>query len=562
MPQTVPTLPREAFSTFHTDRTIVGKELPAAAEYPLDDCFMAEGERPLPDTKVDCYLVDGELKQWTGKMAPVYTPIRARGSPAKVQIGAYAMLTEAQAAEAVDSAARAWDNGRGEWAQSSVLDRIAAMEKFLDGLRGVRDRIVELLMWEICKNAKDAANEVDRTVQYIEATIGALKTLVNEGSTFNENGGVVAQIRRSPLGVVMCAGPFNYPFNETYALLIPALIMGNCVVVKIPRVGVLCHRPTFELFRDCFPKGVVNIVSGSGRETMPPIMSSGKLDGFGFIGTSDAADDLMKAHPAPHRLRAVLGMEAKNPGIVLRDANLDLAVSECLLGSLSFNGQRCTAIKIIFVHEAVADAFVEKFAAEVDKLKLGTPWDKDTKITPLPEEAKPAYLKGLIEDAVGKGAKIVNKKGGVFDRTLVTPTVLYNVTPDMKVMHEEQFGPVVPIARWSSWEDVDKFLAESKYGQQAALFGNDPAEIGPIVDSLVNQVARVNLNAQCQRGPDVFPFNGRKSSAIGTLSISDALKVFSIRTMVATKVAPRNTDLLSGIVKTGTSQFVSMNHLF
>lgn len=338
--------------------------------------------------------------------------------------------------------------------------------------------------------------------------------------------------------------------------------MGNCIVMKIPRVGGLCHNLTLELFQQCFPAGVVNSLTGSGRETMPPILSSGKLDGFGFIGTSDAADDLLKAHPAPHRLRSVLGMEAKNPAIILRDANLDLAVNECLLGSLSYNGQRCTALKIIFVHESIAEEFVSKFAAEVYKLKYGVPWGKDVKITPLPEDAKPAYLKGLIEDAVGKGAKVVNPGGGKFDRSLVTPAVLYPVTSDMKAMQEEQFGPVIPIATWKDWTDVDKFLAESKYGQQAAVFGNNPEEVGPIVDDLVNQVARVNLNAQCQRGPDVFPFNGRKSSAIGTLSITDALKVFSIRTMVASKVVPKNTGLISGILKDGTSQFLKMEHLF
>lgn len=159
--------------------------------------------------------------------------------------------------------------------------------------------------------------------------------------------------------------------------------------------------------------------------------SFGLFDGAADLKPENLRDDLMKAHPAPHRLRSVLGMEAKNPGIILKDADLDLAVNECLLGSLSFNGQRCTAIKIIFVHESIADKFVEKFSAEVDKLKLGVPWDKDTKITPLPEEGKPAYLKGLIDDAIAKGAKVVNKQGGVFDRTLATPTVLYNVTPEM-----------------------------------------------------------------------------------------------------------------------------------
>jgi glyceraldehyde-3-phosphate dehydrogenase (NADP+) len=160
--------------------------------------------------------------------------------------------------------------------------------------------------------------------------------------------------------------------------------------------------PTLAAFQSCFPPGVVNVVSGSGREMMSPIMSSGLLDCLGFIGTNAAADALQKAHPAPHRLRVCLGLDAKNPGFVLPSANLDVAVKECVLGSLSFNGQRCTALKLLFVHESIADAFLQKFSAAVDALKLGLPWDSDTKITPLPEPEKPNYLKNVISDALAK----------------------------------------------------------------------------------------------------------------------------------------------------------------
>jgi len=113
-------------------------------------------------------------------------------------------------------------------------------------------------------------------------------------------------------------------------------------------------------------------------------LCSGKLDVFAFIGTNSAADELIQIHPAPHRLRVCLGLDAKNPAIVLPSANLDIAVQECLLGSLSYNGQRCTALKIIFVHESVIDQFLPKFCAAVDNLKMGLPWEKGVAITPLP----------------------------------------------------------------------------------------------------------------------------------------------------------------------------------
>jgi len=112
---------------------------------------------------------------------------------------------------------------------------------------------------------------------------------------------------------------------------------------------------------------------------MPPIMKSAKIDVFAFLGSSAAADALQKDHPKPHRLRICLGLEAKNPAIVLEHADLDVAATECVLGSLSFNGQRCTALKIIFVHESKAKEFVEKFVKKVDELKIGLPWEKDVK---------------------------------------------------------------------------------------------------------------------------------------------------------------------------------------
>jgi len=272
--------------------------------------------------------------------------------------------------------------------------------------------------------------------------------------------------------------------------------------------------PTLKIFQECFPKGVVNSVTGSGRAILPPIMKSGKVDILAFIGTHNAARSLQIAHPNVHRLRAVLGLDAKNTAVILPDANLKVTVSECVLGSLSYNGQRCTAIKIIFVHKSISDEFVKEFCVAVDKLKIGLPWDKDVAITPLAEEEKPGYLKKVINDALEKGAKIVNERGGIFDRSFVTPTVLYPVNEKMICYSEEQFGPVVPIVVYSDIEEYYKYLQESQFGQQAAVFSSGSkdfkTQLSEVIDILALQVSRININSQCQRGPDSFPFNGRK----------------------------------------------------
>jgi len=330
----------------------------------------------------------------------------------------------------------------------------------------------------------------------------------------------------------------------------------------LPRTGVLCHFPTYELFRVSFLPGVVNIVSGSGRETLPGIMKSGHISVLAFIGTCQASDSIQKAHPNPHRLRAVLGLEAKNPACILADANLKIAVEQCVLGSLSYNGQRCTAIKIIFVHQDVAEAFIPMFCEEVDKLKMGLPFVEGVKITPLPEPGKPGYLQELVSDAIQKGAKIVNARGGHTDRTLFAPTVLYPVTENMRIYSEEQFGPVVPIMTFKDVEEVYGFFSKSQYGQQVSVFSSNSKTVGGMISVLANQVSRVNINVQCQRGPDAFPFTGRRDSALGTLSVNDALRSFSIRSLVATKEVDSNTSIFSEIVDHQYSNFLRMDHIF
>jgi len=372
----------------------------------------------------------------------------------------------------------------------------------------------------------------------------------------------MAQIRRVPIGVSLCMGPYNYPLNETFSTLIPALIMGNTVVFKPAKYGVLLIRPLIEAFANSFPAGVINIIYGRGRETVGALMETGKIDVFAFIGTNKGANELKKLHPKLHRLKAILGLDAKNPAIVLPDADIDNAVSECIAGALSFNGQRCTALKILFVHKSIVDDFLKKFNDAVSKLKPGMPWDPGVALTPLPEPGKVDYLNKLVEDALQHGASIVNERGGEHEHSFFFPAVLYPVNDKMRVYTEEQFGPVVPVVAFESNDEVIEYVVNSNFGQQISIFGKESTRIAHLMDSFVNQVGRINVNAQSQRGPDTFPFNGRKDSAEGTLSIADALRVFSIRTIVATKSTDENKQIISNIIRNHESAFLSTDYIF
>ena len=131
----------------------------------------------------------------------------------------------------------------------------------------------------------------------------------------------------------------------------------------------------------------------------------------------------------------------------------------------------------------------------------------------------------------------------------------------MRVYEEEQFGPVVPIIAYKDIDEPLNAMAASEYGQQVSLFGRDVRKIGPLVDTLANLVCRVNLNSACQRGPDVYPFTGRKNSAVSTLSVFDALRSFSIRTFLASKDNPYNNEILETLLNSNESNFVSTEYL-
>jgi glyceraldehyde-3-phosphate dehydrogenase (NADP+) len=428
-------------------------------------------------------------------------------------------------------------------------------------MRPHREEVVRLLMWEIGKTKNDACKEFDRTIDYILDTIEAYKKLDRKSAKFDNESGIFAHIRRSPLGVVLCLGPYNYPLNETFCLLIPALIMGNTTIFKPAKLGVLLITPLLKAFQESFPPGVVNIVFGRGRKIAAPIMQTGFVDVLALIGHSTSAVALQDEHPFKNRLRLILGLEANNPAIILPDTDLDLVVQECISGTLSYNGQRCTALKVLFVHADIVDEFNKRFAEAVDALKFGLPWEDDVFLTPLPEKNKPAYIDGLIKDAVSKGAKILNKRGGELSENYCYPAVLYPVSTDMKVFQEEQFGPVIPIISFTTIDEPLDAIAASQYGQQVSLFGKDTKQLGPLIDILANLVCRVNLNSACQRGPDIYPFTGRKNSAVGTLSVFDALRSFSIRSFVATKDNEYNKEILEKLLASKDSNFITTDYL-
>ncbi|MCB9362599.1 aldehyde dehydrogenase family protein [Candidatus Woesearchaeota archaeon] len=508
------------------------------------------------------YIVGGKKVTWDGPMQEIFSPLRLEkddGSLEIIKIGQFPLIDEDAARAILKSTVDAYERGKGEWPCMSVKERIPYFERFIMRLREQREHIIQALVWDIAKSTKDATSEFDRTIQYIEESIEELRKLEKSTEDVMHVGNVIAKVKRSPYGIVFCMGPYNYPMNETFATIIPAILMGNVVIVKPPKRGSMVYKYIVDALDGTFPPGVFSVLFGRGRTIVEPIMKSGEVSIFGFIGAHNTANHINAMHPKPNRLKRVYGLDAKNMAIILNDADIDETVQECLAGTLSYNGQRCTALKLLYLHKEKQEEFLRAFCQAVDCLPAGIP-QEDPKITPLPDE-RLAFYQGLLQDALEKGAKVINEPA-LDVETYFYPKVLFPVTKDMRIFKEEQFGPLVPIVPFEDIEEPISVILDTEYGQQCSIFGKDPDTIAELVDFLVNLVGRVNLNTQCQRGPDILPFTGRKDSAVGTLSVKDALLTFSLQTVVSTKADEQNKDLFRELGDGRRSKYLRKDILF
>ncbi|MBP1750089.1 MAG: aldehyde dehydrogenase [Deltaproteobacteria bacterium] len=483
------------------------------------------------------FLQQGRVDHWRGPFREVQSPLLVRtvAGLSQKRIGSVPSMDEEVSLNILREARGAFDNGRGEWVAMPTGDRVERFEAFLNKMESTREDITRLLQWEIGKTARESKNEFDRAVAYARSCLERTAEYGSAKGSFIENNGISGRLERTPRGVVLIMGPFNYPLFETMTALAPAMLSGNTVIIKPPRLGCLFFQHILGPMEEIFPKGAINFVYGDGRRIIPPLISSGGIDVFYFIGTSPVAAYLRGLHPKSHRLKCILGLEAKNAAIILPDADIETAAAECAKGALTFNGQRCAALKIFFVHRSVADEFNEHLKHYIAALKFGMPWEQDVVITPLAENDRTEYLSGLVDDALGLGADVINDGGGESTGTFFYPALLYPASRNMRVCREEQFGPVMPIVPYESLDEPIRYITESNYGQQASVFGRNRSSLVKLVNYLVHHVSRVNINCQCQRSPDTVPFTGRKDSAQGSVSISEAVEAFTVPTFIATK---------------------------
>jgi glyceraldehyde-3-phosphate dehydrogenase (NADP+) len=388
-----------------------------------------------------------------------------------------------------------------------------------------------MLTLEIAKTTADALSEVDRTAEMIAYFAEEGRRYLGQvvpGDSFPGTGrDKLSLVTREPYGVVLAISPFNYPLNLSASKIAPALITGNAVVFKPALQGSSSALMMAALFLEAgVPEGVLTAVTGEHGEIGDALTQAPEVGFISFTGSTGVGERIAKAA----RFRGLqLEMGGKDAAIVMNEAPIERAVGQLVKGCFTYSAQRCTAVKRVLLLPGAADAFVDAFVPAVEALKVGDPRDEGVTIVPLVTDKAADYVWELLQDALAKGARALtgNKREG----RLIWPTVLDNVTPEMRIAWEEPFGPVLPLMRVS---DVDAAIAlanESQYGLQSCVFTCDLDEAFYVGRRL--EVGTVNVNRYDSRGPDHFPFTGVKDSGLGVQGVHYSIEAMTrLKSMV------------------------------
>lgn len=435
----------------------------------------------------------------------------------KKSIGAVQALTQTEVNQCIQSSKEA----QKSWANTSIYDRAHYLQAWADELLKMKEELATTVMQEVGKAYQDAVKEVERTADLIRYTVEEAIHLSGESLNGEHFPGgsrsKLAVVERVPLGVILAISPFNYPVNLAAAKLAPALITGNSVIFKPATQGSISGIKMIEaLAKTNIPAGVLNLVTGKGSVIGDYLIEHEDIALVTFTGGTSTGEQIaQKAKMIP----LVMELGGKDPAIVCEDANLQLASKQIVSGAYSYSGQRCTAIKRVFVHHSVADELVSLIKSEVEQLSVGSPEENAT-IVPLIDDQSADFVQGLIDDALQKGATLVlgNKREG----NLIYPTLLDDVTTDMRIAWEEPFGPVLPIIRVSSQEEGIEIANASEYGLQASVFTQHIDKALTIARKL--ETGSVQINGRTERGPDHLPFIGIKKSGLGIQGVRRSIE--------------------------------------
>lgn len=465
------------------------------------------------------YFFDGN--SWKESVSTVRTQIF---SPIDASVvGELQRVTEQEIDEVLITA----KNAQKKWEATPLNERVKIVHLAADWIRHYEGYLTELLSKEIGKTAGEAKSEIIRTADLTDYFADEAQSI--RGETLDSDNfpgydkGRLAVIERVAHGVVLAIAPFNYPVNLAGSKIAPALLMGNSVVFKPPTQGGISGLHLVRIFQKAgVPAGVLTCVTGGGSDVGNYLVSHKNVSMVAFTGSSDVGVAIAgKAAMKP----LLFECGGNNATIVFPDADMTLTAKEIIKGGFSYAGQRCTAIKYVVATQSVLDQLLPVVLENMKEMvKMGDPREETTKLVgPVISEAAAQDIEAVIEEAIGEGAKV--EVGGKRKDAYIEPTILTGVTPAMKIVTTEVFGPVISFIAVDGMDEASSLINSQRFGLQACVFTKDEGSALKFASEL--NVGTVQINGSPQRGPDHFPFLGVRQSGIGVQGVRYSLEAMS-----------------------------------
>lgn len=424
-----------------------------------------------------------------------------------------------------------------EWNQSKLNERLKLLSRLRKFLFQDRDRLASLLTRETGKPV------LQSYMAEVFPSLYNLKYLIRRGPEWlaprKEHppfhvSAVKSEIRFEPLGLVAILGTWNYPLLLNLSSITEALIAGNTVIFKPSELSLMTAQFLEELFQKAgFPEGVFQVVYG-GPETGQAVLENGPDKVF-FTG-SVAVGRLIYQKLAAKGIPCVLELSGNDPLIVRSDANLSLAVRAAVWGTMLYSGQNCIGTKRVLVHRSLLDSFKKDFVREIDLLQVGDPNKWETHLGPLRRELELRRCEELVQDAVSKGAEILT--GGKRFSTpypgfYFQPTVLTGIRPEMKVWHEDFFGPIALIDSFNTEEEAAEKANSVPLGLGASVFSGNLRKAEKLASRLKCGMVSIN-EVFIPVALPMFPFGGTKASGFGRMRGLEGLReMVNVKTFFA-----------------------------
>ncbi|MDQ3944909.1 MAG: aldehyde dehydrogenase family protein [Actinomycetota bacterium] len=415
--------------------------------------------------------------------------------------------------EDVEAAVAAAVEARHTFGSIPAAERLQICEEAARVMEGQLDAFVDAIVTDLGKTPEQAKSEAKASRERLEMAREEVRKIFGEylpGDWIGDTVGKSGIVLREPVGTVAAIGPFNYPLFLAASKIIPAIAAGNTVVAKGPSDDPVALVMFARVLQEAgLPDGVLNVITGPGSEMGDLLASHDGISMISFTGSTDVGRRIARlASPKPLHLE--LGGNAA--AIVLADADLDLAVEKSVLGAFKNAGQRCDAISRVLVEAPLYDDFVAAAVVEAEGWVCGDPRADGVKVGPLVTAKAAGRVHDLVEEAVGKGAKVL--AGGDVSDTYHEPTVLVDVPLEAEILWEETFGPVLAVTPVADLDAALDVANRSRYGLDSAVFTANLDQAWRAARAL--QCGMVHVNDAPAHGVGHFPFGGRKpDSGIG-----------------------------------------------